>query len=130
MFKVRNDITPITENTEKSFGASMVNITPCETSNTSLKSTGQGLTHIQDKCDNEETNNNNLNDKEKETKQEDNHLGDTTEQNNHGQTVVFTNGCFDVMHIGHLQLLKYAKRYAEICFLSSFNCHVTIGCYN
>ena len=26
------------------------------------------------------------------------------------KTIVFTNGCFDVMHIGHIQLLKYAKR--------------------
>ena len=115
LFKVRNDITTTTEYTEKSFGASMVNITPCETSRTSLTSTGQGLTHIQDN-NKEEANNNNLKNKEKETKQEDNHLGDTTEQNNHGQTVVFTNGCFDVMHIGHLQLLKYARRCAEICF--------------
>jgi D-beta-D-heptose 7-phosphate kinase / D-beta-D-heptose 1-phosphate adenosyltransferase len=25
------------------------------------------------------------------------------------ETVVFTNGCFDILHVGHLNLLKYAK---------------------
>lgn len=24
-------------------------------------------------------------------------------------TVVFTNGCFDVLHVGHIELLKYCK---------------------
>ena len=27
----------------------------------------------------------------------------------HYQNIVFTNGCFDILHIGHLQLLEYAK---------------------
>ena len=26
-----------------------------------------------------------------------------------GQTIVFTNGCFDLIHAGHLQLLKFAR---------------------
>lgn len=31
-----------------------------------------------------------------------------------GQTVVFTNGCFDVLHAGHIDLLQYAKSKGDI----------------
>ena len=25
-------------------------------------------------------------------------------------TIVWTNGCFDVLHVGHIELFKYAKQ--------------------
>ncbi len=31
-----------------------------------------------------------------------------------GQTVVFTNGCFDILHVGHIQLLQEAKTFGDI----------------
>ncbi len=33
----------------------------------------------------------------------------STRWKNHGEKVVFTNGCFDILHQGHLDLLKYSK---------------------
>ncbi len=30
-----------------------------------------------------------------------------------GETIVFTNGCFDILHLGHIKLFKKAKRYAD-----------------
>lgn len=32
----------------------------------------------------------------------------------HGRTVVFTNGCFDVLHAGHVILLERAKRLGDV----------------
>lgn len=34
-----------------------------------------------------------------------------------GKKVVFTNGCFDILHIGHLRYLKEAKEQGEILFV-------------
>lgn len=31
-----------------------------------------------------------------------------------GQTVAFTNGCYDVLHPGHIRLLEYAKSLADV----------------
>jgi len=31
-----------------------------------------------------------------------------------GETVVFTNGCFDVLHVGHLTLLEQAKAFGDV----------------
>jgi len=31
-----------------------------------------------------------------------------------GKKVVFTNGCFDILHIGHIKLLKQAKSFGDI----------------
>ena len=31
-----------------------------------------------------------------------------------GRTLVFTNGCFDLLHPGHLHLLRFAKRQGDI----------------
>lgn len=31
-----------------------------------------------------------------------------------GKTVVFTNGCFDILHIGHLRYLEEAKRQGDL----------------
>jgi D-beta-D-heptose 7-phosphate kinase/D-beta-D-heptose 1-phosphate adenosyltransferase len=31
-----------------------------------------------------------------------------------GKTVVFTNGCFDLFHAGHLRVLEYCKRRGDI----------------
>jgi len=28
----------------------------------------------------------------------------------HGETLVFTNGCFDLLHVGHVMSLEYARR--------------------
>jgi D-beta-D-heptose 7-phosphate kinase/D-beta-D-heptose 1-phosphate adenosyltransferase len=33
---------------------------------------------------------------------------------NEGKTVVFTNGCFDILHSGHIYLFKEAKKYGDI----------------
>ena len=29
------------------------------------------------------------------------------------QGIVFTNGCFDILHVGHIELLKYCKSIGE-----------------
>jgi len=29
------------------------------------------------------------------------------------KNIIFTNGCFDILHIGHIRLLKYAKSLGE-----------------
>lgn len=34
--------------------------------------------------------------------------------NREGKKVVFTNGCFDVLHVGHLQLLEFAKKAGDV----------------
>ncbi len=31
-----------------------------------------------------------------------------------GKTIVFTNGCFDIIHAGHISLLKFAKSLGDI----------------
>lgn len=31
-----------------------------------------------------------------------------------GKTIVFTNGCFDVIHVGHVRLLKFARAQGDI----------------
>jgi len=35
-----------------------------------------------------------------------------------GKRVVFTNGCFDILHIGHVQYLKQAKELGDILVLA------------
>lgn len=35
----------------------------------------------------------------------------------HGKTIVFTNGCFDILHIGHIRYLKEAKARGDILVL-------------
>ncbi|OGU61670.1 MAG: glycerol-3-phosphate cytidylyltransferase [Ignavibacteria bacterium GWF2_33_9] len=37
-----------------------------------------------------------------------------TEQKQLGNKVVFTNGCFDILHAGHIQYLQKAKQLGEI----------------
>ncbi len=32
----------------------------------------------------------------------------------HGQKIVFTNGCFDVLHAGHVQMLREAKAQGDV----------------
>ncbi|MBU1201197.1 MAG: D-glycero-beta-D-manno-heptose-7-phosphate kinase [Nanoarchaeota archaeon] len=34
-----------------------------------------------------------------------------------GKKVVFTNGCFDILHIGHVRLLQKAKEYGDVLIL-------------
>ena len=36
---------------------------------------------------------------------------------NRGKTIVFTNGCFDLLHSGHVQYLESAKNYGDILIL-------------
>lgn len=31
-----------------------------------------------------------------------------------GRTVVFTNGCFDLLHVGHLKVLEWAKKRGDV----------------
>jgi len=31
-----------------------------------------------------------------------------------GKKIVFTNGCFDILHIGHIHLLKQARKFGDI----------------
>ncbi len=33
---------------------------------------------------------------------------------NHGRKIVFTNGCFDLLHIGHIHFLQAAKRHGDL----------------
>ena len=35
-----------------------------------------------------------------------------------GRTVVFTNGCFDLLHIGHVHLLKQAKKLGDVLIVA------------
>ena len=35
-------------------------------------------------------------------------------QKNNGKKIVFTNGCFDILHLGHLHLLNEAKKLGDI----------------
>ncbi|WP_353661226.1 D-glycero-beta-D-manno-heptose-7-phosphate kinase [Hydrogenimonas sp. SS33] len=33
---------------------------------------------------------------------------------NEGKTIVFTNGCFDILHLGHVKYLEKAKRFGDV----------------
>ncbi|MGI6573807.1 MAG: D-glycero-beta-D-manno-heptose 1-phosphate adenylyltransferase [Fermentimonas sp.] len=34
-----------------------------------------------------------------------------------GKTIVFTNGCFDILHVGHVKYLEEAKKYGDVLIL-------------
>ena len=34
-----------------------------------------------------------------------------------GKTVVTTNGCFDILHVGHVRYLKETKKFADYCIV-------------
>jgi D-beta-D-heptose 7-phosphate kinase/D-beta-D-heptose 1-phosphate adenosyltransferase len=36
------------------------------------------------------------------------------ELKNRGEKIVFTNGCFDIIHIGHIRYLNKAKKYGDV----------------
>lgn len=36
---------------------------------------------------------------------------------NRNKKIVFTNGCFDILHLGHLEYLKEAKKLGDILFV-------------
>lgn len=36
------------------------------------------------------------------------------ERRRRGETIVFTNGCFDLLHVGHIELLKFARRQGDL----------------
>jgi D-beta-D-heptose 7-phosphate kinase / D-beta-D-heptose 1-phosphate adenosyltransferase len=40
-----------------------------------------------------------------------------TELKNKDKKIVFTNGCFDILHIGHIKYLEEAKKYGDILIL-------------
>ncbi len=35
-----------------------------------------------------------------------------------GKTIVFTNGCFDILHVGHVRYLREAKKLGEVLVLA------------
>ena len=37
-----------------------------------------------------------------------------TRRKEHGEKIVFTNGCFDILHIGHIEYLREAKKLGDI----------------
>ena len=37
-----------------------------------------------------------------------------TDERMKGKTIVFTNGCFDIIHIGHIRYLKEAKKLGDV----------------
>jgi rfaE bifunctional protein nucleotidyltransferase chain/domain len=41
-------------------------------------------------------------------------LKNQLEENRKGKKVVFTNGCFDILHVGHVKYLKEAKSQGDI----------------
>jgi D-beta-D-heptose 7-phosphate kinase / D-beta-D-heptose 1-phosphate adenosyltransferase len=40
-----------------------------------------------------------------------------TEKKNSGKKIVFTNGCFDILHIGHIKYLEEAKKLGDILII-------------
>ena len=36
---------------------------------------------------------------------------------NEGKTIVFTNGCFDILHVGHVQYLQEARKMGDLLIL-------------
>ena len=42
---------------------------------------------------------------------------DYIKNNRENKTIVFTNGCFDILHIGHIKLLQFAKNSGDILVL-------------
>jgi D-beta-D-heptose 7-phosphate kinase/D-beta-D-heptose 1-phosphate adenosyltransferase len=41
----------------------------------------------------------------------------TTDLKNRGRKIVFTNGCFDLLHVGHVKYLEVAKSFGDILIL-------------
>lgn len=39
------------------------------------------------------------------------------EQRQQGKTIAFTNGCFDILHAGHVSILEFSKNQADILVL-------------
>lgn len=35
-----------------------------------------------------------------------------------GEKIIFTNGCFDILHVGHIRLLKAAKKHGNILIVA------------
>ena len=42
---------------------------------------------------------------------------DTFRREHEGQKVVFTNGCFDILHIGHIRYLQEAAKLGDVLIL-------------
>src|SRR5436853_7584725 len=40
--------------------------------------------------------------------------GKVAEHRSHGRRIVFANGCFDMLHVGHIRYLKGARREGDI----------------
>lgn len=38
-------------------------------------------------------------------------------EQNKGKKIVFTNGCFDIVHVGHIAYLNHAKEQGDLLFL-------------
>ena len=41
-----------------------------------------------------------------------------------GKTIVATNGCFDILHVGHVRYLKKSKSFGDV-----FNRRLKFGCF-
>lgn len=39
------------------------------------------------------------------------------EHRRHGNKIVFTNGCFDLLHVGHIELIKFARQQGDLLVL-------------
>jgi rfaE bifunctional protein nucleotidyltransferase chain/domain len=48
------------------------------------------------------------------------------EQKNHGKFIVFSNGCFDTLHVGHVRYLEGARREGDVLVVG-VNADSTVG---
>ena len=53
-------------------------------------------------------------------------LSELTWQRQRGQNIVFTNGCFDILHSGHLDLLNFAKAQGDLLIVA-INSDASVG---
>lgn len=51
--------------------------------------------------------------------------GEVLRRKQAGQTVVFTNGCFDLLHVGHVRMLRQAATYGS-CLIVAVNSDASV----
>jgi len=52
-------------------------------------------------------------------------IGDLRQRARDGEKIVFTNGCFDILHIGHIRLLDYSRALGD-CLVVGLNSDASI----